>query len=108
VKKHATDRVSLVFALIFASIAGWWAVDRATDFDLDGAWFLVVGLLVVAGITLITTIAKPRPAPAAEPVPESTLEPAVEPAVDSPTEVLDAEPHPERDADAAPTTEQRT
>jgi len=87
VKRHATDTVSLVFGLIFAALVGWWAVDTATGFDLDGGWLLVIALLLVALITLVSTVSKrklaaPQPAVAPE---------AAEPDADSPTETLGEE-----------------
>ena len=88
-KRHATDTVSLVFGLIFAALVGWWAVDTATGFDLDGGWLLVIALVLVALITLVSTVAKRKPAtpqPAVEPG-AAQPEPA-EPDADSPTEIL--------------------
>ncbi len=67
-KAHATDTVSLVFALIFAALVGAWGVDRATDVNLDGRWYLVIALVVVALITLISTLARKKPAPVATPI----------------------------------------
>jgi hypothetical protein len=64
-KKHSTDTVSFVFALIFGSMVAWWGVDRAADLTLDGRWVLVIGLVVVALITLISTVASRKKAPAA-------------------------------------------
>jgi len=68
-KKHPTDTVSLVFGLIFATFVGWWAVDRATDLELSGGWFLVAVLVLIALITLISTLTKKKdPAPAEAPL----------------------------------------
>lgn len=86
-KKHPLDTVSLVFGLIFAALAAWWAADNASDSELDGGWILVGGLVLLALITLIGTVTKraARPAPV-----ESTVENTV-----ASTELATADPEPD-------------
>lgn len=93
-KRHQTDTVSLVFAVIFTGVVVWWIVSRFTAFSPAGFGLMVAGTLIAAGVIGLVSAMRPRRVtePAAEPpaptpglfapAPEAT---AVLPVMDSAT-----------------------
>ena len=68
-KAHRTDGVSLVFALIFLAIAGWWLVAQLLDLALPAVgWFLAGALILLGVLGLLGALrsgrSTPRPGPA--------------------------------------------
>ncbi len=49
-KRHRTDGVSLVFALIFLAIAAWWLIARLVDLALPAVGWFLAGALILVGI----------------------------------------------------------
>lgn len=73
-KKHQTDTVSLVFAVVFLGVVGWWLAARFTELTPAGFGLMVAGTLIAAGlIGLVSALRPRRPAPAAEPAPTPGL-----------------------------------
>ena len=73
-KKHQTDTVSLVFAVIFLGVVGWWLAARFTTVTPAGFGLMVAGTLIAAGLIGLVSALRPRkPAPAAEPAPTPGL-----------------------------------
>jgi len=70
--------VSLVFALVFLGLAGWWALDRLTAVDLSLGWVAAVTLLLAGATGLVATLVRHRMAPQPQtetgPEPETTLQ----------------------------------
>lgn len=62
-RRHETDAVSLVPALVFLGLAGWWALDRLTTVDLPLAWLTALTLLVAGAVGLVVTLTRGRKAP---------------------------------------------
>ena len=47
-KPHRTDGVSLIFALIFLAVAGWWLIAQVVDLALPAVgWFVAGGLILL-------------------------------------------------------------
>jgi hypothetical protein len=64
-KRHATDVVSLVFGLIFVSIAGWWVLGRFVHFTLHvpHLGWLTAGILILVGLLgVAVSLRRDRPA----------------------------------------------
>ena len=60
-KPHRTDMVSLIFALIFLALAGWWFAARLLEFSLPSMAWLGAGALVVVGLLgVIGALTAPR------------------------------------------------
>ena len=60
-KPHRTDMVSLIFALIFLALAGWWFAARLLEFSLPSLAWLGAGALVVVGLLgVIGALTAPR------------------------------------------------
>ncbi|GLZ76519.1 hypothetical protein Afil01_13260 [Actinorhabdospora filicis] len=59
-KRHQTDTVSLVFAVIFTGVVVWWIVSRFTDFSPAGFGLMVAGTLIAAGVIGLVTAMRPR------------------------------------------------
>lgn len=73
-KKHQTDTVSLVFAVIFLGVVGWWLAARFTELTPAGFGLMVAGTLIAAGLIGLVSALRPRkPAPAAGPAPTPGL-----------------------------------
>lgn len=73
-KKHQTDTVSLVFAVVFLGVVGWWLAARFADLTPAGFGLMVAGTLIAAGLIGLVSALRPRkPAPAAEPAPTPGL-----------------------------------
>lgn len=49
-KAHRTDGVSLVFALIFLAVAGWWLLAQILDLALPAVGWFVAGALILVGV----------------------------------------------------------
>lgn len=69
-KAHRTDGVSLVFALIFLGVAGWWLVAQFLDLAVpEVGWILAGGLILVGVLGLLGALRSGRSStPAAAPV----------------------------------------
>lgn len=65
-KRHQTDTVSLVFAVIFTGVVAWWIVSRFTSFTPAGFGLMVAGTLIAAGGIGLISALRPRRTP--EPV----------------------------------------
>lgn len=67
-KAHRTDGVSLVFALIFLGVAGWWLVAQVLDLNLpEVGWILAGGLILVGVLGLLGALRSGRSTAAATP-----------------------------------------
>lgn len=49
-KAHRTDGVSLVFALIFLALAGWWLLAQILDLALPAVGWFLAGALILIGV----------------------------------------------------------
>lgn len=49
-KRHRTDAVSLIFALVFLGIAAWWLVARNFDLTLAAVGWFVAAALILFGV----------------------------------------------------------
>lgn len=66
-KAHRTDRVSLVFALLFLALAGWWLLAQLLDLSLPAVgWFLAGALILIGLLGLFGALRSGRPAPPAD------------------------------------------
>ncbi len=59
-RPHHTDRVSLLFGLIFLVVAGWWLLARIIDIALPIAGWLLAGGLIVFGLIALIGSLRPR------------------------------------------------
>jgi hypothetical protein len=69
-KRHRTDPVSLIFALVFLGIAAWWLIAR--NFDLTPAafgWFMAAALILFGVLGLAGALRGSRSAPGGEATP---------------------------------------
>lgn len=65
-KAHRTDGVSLVFALIFLALAGWWLLAQRLDLALPAVgWFLAGALILVGVLGLLGALRSGRSTPPA-------------------------------------------
>lgn|SRR5690606_22775545 len=64
-KAHRTDGVSLVFALMFLALAGWWLLAQFLDLSLPAVGWFVAGALILIGLLgLFGALRSGRSAPA--------------------------------------------
>jgi uncharacterized membrane protein HdeD (DUF308 family) len=59
-KPHHTDRVSLLFGLLFVAVAGWWLLARSVNIALPIAGWLLAGGLIVFGLVALIGSLRPR------------------------------------------------
>jgi hypothetical protein len=59
-KPHHTDRVSLLFGLLFVAVAGWWLLARSVNIALPIAGWLLAGGLIVFGLIALIGSLRPR------------------------------------------------
>ncbi|MEV0646863.1 hypothetical protein AB0I28_16520 [Phytomonospora sp. NPDC050363] len=59
-KKHQTDTVSLVFAVIFLGVVCWWLTSRFTEISAPGFGLMVAGTLIAAGLIGLVSALRPR------------------------------------------------
>lgn len=53
-KAHRTDQVSLIFAILFLAIAGWWLVAQFLDLVVPAlGWFVAGGLILLGMLGLV-------------------------------------------------------
>ncbi|WP_232534013.1 hypothetical protein [Plantactinospora sp. KBS50] len=53
-KAHRTDQVSLIFAILFLAIAGWWLVAQLLDLVVPAlGWFVAGGLILLGMLGLV-------------------------------------------------------
>lgn len=63
-KAHRTDGVSLVFALIFLALAGWWLLAQIMDLALPAVgWFLAGALILIGVLGLFGALRSARSTP---------------------------------------------
>ena len=77
-KPHRTDGVSLTFALLFLSLAGWWFIAQLFDLPLPAVgWFVAGALIFLGALGLMGALrsGKGEPPPAEPPAPEPALVP---------------------------------
>jgi hypothetical protein len=56
-KAHRTDRISLVFGLIFLAIVGSWTLARTVDIQMPAfGWFVAIGLIVFGVLGLVSSL----------------------------------------------------
>jgi|KBSMisStandDraft_5_1062788.scaffolds.fasta_scaffold836279_2 hypothetical protein len=83
-KQHRADLVSLFFALVFLTVAGWWAITYLYDIRLNVpnfGWFAAGALILVGVLGIVASLRRDRTDVADE---VDTLEPVREPALVSP------------------------
>ena len=83
-KQHRADLVSLFFALVFLTVAGWWAITYLYDIRLNVpnfGWFAAGALILVGVLGIVASLRRDRTDVADE---VDTLEPVREPAHVSP------------------------
>ena len=83
-KQHRADLVSLFFALVFLTVAGWWAITYLYDIQLNVpnfGWFAAGALILVGVLGIVASLRRDRTDVADE---VDTLEPVREPALVSP------------------------
>lgn len=105
-KAHRTDRVSLIFALIFLAVAAWWLFAQLMSLTLPAiGWLVAAGLIAVGTLGLVGALRSNRTGrkPAAAPG-GAAAEPTDLPAAD----ILDSGPADTSSETAfdRPTTEQ--
>ncbi|SNS87785.1 hypothetical protein SAMN05421812_102176 [Asanoa hainanensis] len=88
-KAHKTDAISLVFAVIFLAIVGWWVFAQVVDVNVPAAgWWVAFGLILLGLLGLVGAVRSARNAnaaqrsaapvsPGTDPVTEVDLEPAL-------------------------------
>lgn len=60
-KPHRTDMLSLIFALIFLALAGWWFATRLLGFSLPSMAWLAAGALILVGLLgMVGALTAPR------------------------------------------------
>lgn len=92
-KAHRTDGVSLVFALIFLALAGWWLLAQLLDLSLPAVGWFVAGALILIGLLgLFGALRSGRSAPADVPPTGTPAAPPVEPLATPPVESPAAPP----------------
>jgi hypothetical protein len=80
-KPHRTDLLSLVFAVVFLAIFGWWVFAQVVNVDVPApGWWVAFGLILLGLLGLIGAIRSTRNAqrsavPAVDPVASIDLEP---------------------------------
>jgi len=83
-KQHRADLVSLFFALVFLTVAGWWAITYLYDIRLNVpnfGWFAAGALILVGVLGIVASLRRDRTDVADE---VDALEPVREPALVSP------------------------
>jgi hypothetical protein len=86
-KSHRTDKVSLVFALVFLVVAGWWLLAQTLELTLPAVgWFVAGGLILFGLLGLVGALrsARAEPTPAVPPASVSPAPFSVSPAAMSP------------------------
>jgi len=95
-KAHRTDAISLVFAVIFLAIFGWWVFAQVVNVNVPAAgWWVAFGLILLGLLGLVGAVRSARNAgaaqrsaapvsPSADPFPSIDPEPtpAAEPTAD--------------------------
>ena len=60
-RPHRTDMVSLIFALLFLALAGWWFAARLLDLSLPSMAWLGAGALILVGLLgVVGALTAPR------------------------------------------------
>jgi TRAP-type C4-dicarboxylate transport system permease small subunit len=81
-KPHRTDLLSLVFAVVFLAIFGWWVFAQVVNVDVPApGWWVAFALILLGLLGLIGAIRSTRNAsmaqrsavPAVDPVPPDDL-----------------------------------
>jgi hypothetical protein len=49
-RPHRTDKVSLIFGLLFLAVTGWWLITQTLDFGLPAIGWFVAGGLILFGL----------------------------------------------------------
>ncbi|MEV4533650.1 hypothetical protein AB0J82_07455 [Asanoa sp. NPDC049518] len=66
-KAHKTDAVSLVFAVIFMAIFGWWVFAQVVNVNVPAAgWWVAFGLILLGLLGLFGAVRSARNANAAQ------------------------------------------
>jgi len=64
-KPHRTDKVSLIFGLLFLAITGWWLTAQTLDVGLPAiGWFVASGLILFGLLGLLGALRAARTEPA--------------------------------------------
>jgi len=69
-KQHRADLVSLFFALVFLTVAGWWAITYLYDVQLNVpnfGWFAAGALILVGVLGIVASLRRDRTDVADEP-----------------------------------------
>lgn len=91
-ERHRADLISLFFGLLFAAVAGWWAISYYLNLRLDWnvpnfGWFAAGALILIGVLGVVASLRGDRRA--AEPVPPPAV---TEDPVDD-TASFDTAPH---------------
>ncbi|GIF65886.1 hypothetical protein Ais01nite_39210 [Asanoa ishikariensis] len=66
-KAHRTDAVSLIFAVIFLAIVGWWVFAQVVNVNVPAAgWWVAFGLILLGLLGLVGAVRSARNANAAQ------------------------------------------
>jgi len=66
-KAHRTDAVSLVFAMIFLAIFGWWVFAQVVNVNVPAAgWWVAFGLILLGLLGLVGAVRSARNGNAAQ------------------------------------------
>jgi hypothetical protein len=99
-KRHGTDIVSLVFGLVFVSLAGWWVLGHFVHLTvrIPHLGWLTAGILILVGLLgVAASLRRDRMSSAVEPagpIASTTVEPPRHEPAEHAAEPSDAaEPH---------------
>lgn len=61
--RHDRDSLSLMAGLLLLLVGALYLLDDLTTVRVDGDWVLPVGLVVIGGLGLLSSLRSVRPAP---------------------------------------------
>ena len=105
-KQHRADLVSLFFALVFLTVAGWWAITYLYDIRLNVpnfGWFAAGALILVGVLGIVASLRRDRTDVADEPSDSIPTGSMAVPSDSIPTSSMEWEP-----ALVSPITEETT